>query len=218
MNEKDVTESLKQAKENSKKRNFTQTYDMIINLKNLDLKKPENHLDFYLTLHYSRGKKSRICALVGTELLDDAKKVCDNVIHSDEFEEYSKDKKKAKKLAQDYDFFIAQANIMPQVASTFGKIFGPRGKMPNPKAGCVVPPKTNLKPLYEKLQDTVRIQVKDKMMIQCAVGNESMEDKEIADNIINVYNNTMHSLPLEKNNIKSVFLKLTMGKPVPVKF
>lgn len=217
IDEKTIKETIKQLKESSKKRNFTQTYDLIVNLKNLDLKKPEHQLDLYVQLHYSKGRKSKICALVGPELQPQAEKVCDKTIPQHEFQKISADKKAVKKLASEFHFFIAQANIMPQVATAFGKVFGPKKKMPNPKAGCVVPPSANLKPLYDKLQKTVRLYAKERPLIQIPVGSEAMDEKEIVDNVLTVYDQLIHHLPLEKNNINSVFLKLTMSKPVLMK-
>lgn len=218
MDENNVLEAIKKLKESSNKRNFTQTYDLIINLKDLDIKKPENQLDLFVQLHHSKGRVGKVCALVGPELFDEAKKVCENTIVQDEFDKYANDKKLTKKLVDDYDFFIAQANIMPKVATAFGKILGPKKKMPNPKAGCVVPPKSNLKPLHDKLLNTVRVYAKERPLMQCSVGNEKMPDSEVADNVLNVFNNIIHHLPNEKNNIKNVILKFTMGKPVEVKF
>jgi len=217
MEEKDVLEAIKQLKESSK-RKFTQTFDLIINTKGLDLKKTENHIDLYVLLHNSIGKQIKICALVGPELMDEAKKVCDKAIMQDEFDAYAKDKKALKKLAEEYSYFIAQANIMTKVASAFGKVLGPKKKMPNPKAGCVVPPKANLKPLYDKMQKTVRISLKEIPFVQTIVGNEKMPDKEVADNVLTIYTQLLRHLPNERNNIKAVTLKLTMSKPFKVKF
>jgi len=216
MNNKNVLETLKKLRQCSKKRNFRQTFDLILNLKDLDLKKPDHQLDFFVTLHYSKGREVKVCALVGPELQDEGRKVCDETITQDSFEKYHKDKKITKKLAETFDFFIAQANIMPKIASSFGTVFGPRGKMPNPKAGCIVPPKINLKPVYDKLQKTIRVKAKTVPLIQCAVGSEEMKDEEISDNIMTIYNQVIHHLPGEKNNIKSIYLKLTMGKPEKV--
>ena len=136
MDQKSVLEALKKVRAESKKRNFNQSIDLIINLKDLDLKKPDQQVDFYAHVNKTTGKTKRICAFVGPEMKDDAKKVVETVITPDEFAKFSP-KKQAKKLANDHDYFIAQANIMANVATSFGKILGSRGKMPNPKAGTV---------------------------------------------------------------------------------
>lgn len=215
MEKEKITKTIKEARGNSKKRNFTQTVDLIATLKDLNLKKPEEQVDSFIEIPHKRGRDIKVCALVGAELKEQAEKVCDKVITQDDFPNY--EKKDQKKLANSYDFFVAQANIMQQIAKTFGRVFGPRGKMPNPKAGCVVPPKANLKQLYDKLQKTVRVQVKTKPMIQIPVGKEDMNDEEIAENISTIYSTLTHNLPKEENNVKSIMVKLTMGKPARVK-
>jgi len=216
MDKNSVKEALKKLKETSKKRNFSQTVDLIINLKDLDLKKPEQQVELFVPIHFSRGKKIKIAAFVGPELKDESEKVFDKTIFIDEFQQYA-DKKVAKKLASEYSFFIAQANIMPKVAQVFGKFLGSRGKMPNPKAGCVVPPKTAMQPLYERLQQTIIMRAKVQPSIKCSVGIESQNDDEVVDNIMTLYNALIHKLPNEQNNIRNILLKLTMGKPVEVK-
>lgn len=214
MDVKQVQDALKKAREQGKKRNFSQTVDVIITLQNLDLKKPEEQVDTYVTVHYSRGKPVKVCALVGPELKDEAEKICDKTILTDDFNKI--DAKQAKKLAGDFNYFVAQANMMAKVATTFGKVLGPRGKMPNPKAGCVVPPKAALKPLYDKLQKTIRLTAKTALMIQSVVGNEAMKDEEIVDNIMTVYKSLVNVLPAHENNIKTFYIKFTMGKPIKI--
>ena len=214
MDKNELVKALKSLKESSKKRNFKQTYDLVINLKNLDLKKTDNQVDFFLNLHFGRGKKVNVCAFVGPELKAEAEKVCDEVVPVDSFDKYAKDKKLAKNLASKHNFFIAQANIMPKVAAAFGKVLGPRGKMPNPKAGCVVPPKAVLKPLYDRLQKVLKITAKTSLIIQCPVGSEEMPEEEVADNIMVAYDQITHHLPSEKHNIKKMFVKLTMSDTI----
>jgi len=214
MEKSEILKTIKELKEKSKKRKFSQTYDLIVVLKGLDLKKPEQQVEFFQVLKHETGKKAKICALVGAELSGKAKEDCDVVVKDNEFPLYIKDKKAAKKLAKECDWFIAQANLMPKVAASFGRVLGPKGKMPNPKAGCVVPPTTNLKPLVERLRKTVKVSAKTVPMIQCAVGKEDMKDEEISDNIWTIYDGLVHHLISGKDNIRSVMLKLTMSKPV----
>ena len=215
MDKEQIQAAIAKANDISEKRNFKQSYDLIINLKGLDLKKQEHQIDAFITLPHSRGKKVKVCALVGPELEEQAKSIFDSVILSDNFERY-KDKREIKKIANSFDFFIAQANIMPKIATVFGRVFGPRGKMPNPKSGCIVPPNANLKPLHEKLQRTIRVNAKIAPLVQCAIGTEDMNSNEIAENALTVYNALLQILPNEKHNIKDVYVKLTMSKPVKV--
>ena len=216
MDKKEIAEALKRVKDISQKRNFKQKVDLSIKLNDLDLKNPENHLNLFVPLHFTIGKGITVCGLVGPELLEQSKANFDNTILVDDFAEFAKDAKKCKKLASKYNYFVAQANIMPKVASAFGRVLGIRGKMPNPKAGCVVPPAANLKPLYEKLQKTVKVIVKSSPVVQCCVGSEDLPDEEVIDNISNIYDNIIHHLPGEKNNIKNVIVKLTMGPAIVI--
>lgn len=213
MNKKQILEAIKIVRKNLKKRNFIQSFDLIVNLQGLNLKKPEENVNAFIVFE-KKGKKTKIAALVGPELVNKAKEVCEVVIPLEDFSKYS-DKKQIKKIAKDIDFFIAQADIMPKIAASFGKILGPMGKMPNPKAGCVVPKAIpSLKPIVEKLANTIRLQTKNEQSVKCVVGLENMKDEEIVDNILKVYDYLVSHLPQEKNNIKNVFLKLTMGKSV----
>src|SRR3989344_5225570 len=140
MDKETIKNTLEELKTNSQKRKFKQSIDLIITFKNLDLNKPENQIEQFVNLHYGRGKQDKVCGLVGAELIEESKKELDKTIATDDYIIYQKDKKLIKKLATEYDFFIAQANVMPKIAQTFGRVLGPRQKMPNPKAGCVVPP------------------------------------------------------------------------------
>ena len=214
MDKNKLIEIIKKAR--NTKRNFEQKFDLIINLKNLNLKKPEENINTFLVLPYPIGKKIRVCALVGDELASKAKECCDKVIHKDEFSKYN-DKKLIKKLAREYDYFVAQGDLMVEIAKVFGKVLGPRGKMPNPKTGCIVGQSANLKSLIEKLNRTISLRTKNELVIKTIVGSERMSDEEIAENILFVYNQLLHLLPQEKNNIRNIFIKLTMGKPVEVK-
>ena len=202
--------------DSEKKKNFGQTVDLIITFKDIDMKNPKANVDLYVRLPHGRGKKVKVCALVGPELAADAKEIFDRVIVQEQFPGFT-EKKVSRKLAADFDYFVAQANIMGQVASVFGRSLGVRGKMPNPKVGCVVPPKgANLKQLYEQLQSTVKVKAKGGPLVQCAVGIEQMSSDDLTENAMTVITAVLRALPNEDHNVKSVILKKTMGKPVQV--
>jgi len=214
MERKEAIQALKTVRENSKKRNFTESIDIIINLKGLNLKKEDEKINAYIPLPHFRGKKAKVTALVGQALSTKAKDACDNFILEEDFK--SQKKPEIKRLAENTDFFIAQADIMPKVAGAFGRVLGPRGMMPNPKAGCVVPSTADLKALVERLQKLVKIETKGEQTIKTSVGLASMKDEELIANIMEVYNYVLHHVPQEHNNFKSIIIKSSMGKPVRV--
>jgi len=216
MEKQTILETVKKVREISPKRKFNQSFDLIINLTNIDLKKQEQKVDLYYTLPHGKGKNPKICALIDNELSSQAKGVFDKIILKEEFSSYTNKKPILRRLSEDYDFFIAQANLMGQIASTFGKVLGPRGKMPSPKAGCVIPPSANLQAVKEKLQKAIHLETKNEPVLKASIGNELMKDEELVDNIHFIYNQLIHSLPQEKNNIKSFILKLSMGPAVKI--
>ena len=212
MDKKDILTAIQEVRKTSPKKKFTQSLDLIINLKDLNLKRETDKVNTFFQFPFSNGKKVKICALVDQALVNTAKKNCDHVILTEAFN--SLDKKQIKKLGSDYDYFVAQANIMPAIAKAFGKTLGPKGKMPNPKAGCVVQPTEDLTPVVKKLQNTVKLETKNELAVKVRAGTEAMKDEELADNIFAVYDKVIHSVPQEMQNVKNVMIKLTMGKPV----
>ncbi len=216
MDRKTVIESLKQlrAGENSKK-NFKQKIDLVIPLRNINLKKPSDQIDDYVILPQPTGKKLKFCALVGKELIGKARETCDTAILNEEFSQWEKKPREMRKLVRKYDYFIAQANIMPQIAKTFGKYLGTKGKMPNPKLGLIVQPAAQeLKTIQEKISKMAMIAVKKQPNIHMLVGSEEMDNEGITENILAAYEKVKHLLPKGKHQIKAVYLKLTMSKPI----
>ncbi|HLP80231.1 MAG TPA: hypothetical protein VK158_06335 [Acidobacteriota bacterium] len=208
------SKALAQLKKDAPERKFNQSVDLVFNLKDLDLKKPEEQVDFYLRLPKALKKRKKVCGLVGPELFEDANKILDKSYAQSEFERLTK--KEIKVLAEQFDYFVAQANVMPKVAATFGRILGPRGKMPNPKAGCVVAPKSNLVPVQEALTNTIRIRTRTAPILQISVGTTDMSDADLTENASAAYTAVVQHLPKELNNLKNVYMKLTMSKPVKV--
>ncbi|MEK6884683.1 MAG: hypothetical protein AABY22_33940, partial [Nanoarchaeota archaeon] len=190
----------------SEARKFEQTVDLIINLKKFNVKKDAVNIIVSLP-HKIKDKK--ICAFL------ESNNPLINTITKQEFGKYN-DKKLIKKLAKEYEFFIAQASLMPAVATTFGRILGTAGKMPSPQLGILMD--VNEKALthtIENINKSVKIKTKEPS-IKIQIAREKMDDKEIAENILTVYNSVLKIVPREKDNIKNVLIKFTMSKPVKI--
>lgn len=189
-----------------KKRNFNQSVDLIINLKDFDMKKDSVNL-FVQLPHKIKDVK------IGAFL--NKKSSIIETVTKDDFGKY-KDKKKAKALAKQYDFFIASASVMPQVAAIFGKYLGPMGKMPSPQTGIITEEiEDKIREVSAKYDKIVRVKSKEPSL-KISVGKENMKDDEISENIIQAYNTILNALPRKKENIRSVMIKLTMSKPIKV--
>ena len=215
MNKEQLLKALKEARGNAKKRNFAQTVELIVNFKGLNLKSVDHQVDFYMSIKHP-WKDTKICGLVAAELNDSSKATFDNTIPAQEFAKYDGKKKEIKQIARQYDYFVAQANLMPQVAKTFGRFFGPINKMPSPKAGCVVPGNANLEQVKERLNKMIRVNVKTFPMLQIGIGKEESKDEDMAEDVMAIYKQVIHHMPAEQQNVKSIYVKMTMGKPVRV--
>ena len=200
----------------SKKRNFTQTFDLIINLKNLDIKNPKDKVEFVVNLTTNlKPKKLKLFAIVDQSIVD-AKNFFDEVISQKDLELLSETPKKIRQIAHKFDKFIVQANFMQNFARIFGKILGSLNKMPTPKLGMIITPKSDLKSLRERLDKSALCQTKKNLVIQIPVGSEKESDEAISKNIEIVYNTLLQNLPKGLNNIKNFGVKLTMGKLIQI--
>src|ERR1041385_544741 len=105
--EKQTIEAVTKALEASKaqERKFTQTVDLAILLKNVDLSVPKNRIDEDVILPKGRGKPARIGVFAAGEGAAKAKKVADVVIQPDEFEAFTKNKRNFKKTVNDMTYF-----------------------------------------------------------------------------------------------------------------
>src|SRR3990167_9608659 len=159
----DVRQALAEFRK-QEKRKFDQSVDLIVNLKNFDLKRDQVNVVLNFP-HKIKDKK--VCAFLNAK-----SKIIDSVIPA-EFKSY-KDKKDLKKLVNKYDFFIAFAGLMPQVAANFGKVLGPAGKMPTPQLGIATSENDSaIKPVLDKISRAVKIRAKE-ASIKLSVGKESM--------------------------------------------
>lgn len=190
----------------SKERKFDQSADLIINLQKFDIKKGNVNL-FANVPHKIKDKKIAGFLEVKNSKVD--------TITAEQFKKYN-DKKELKKLVKKYDFFIAQASMMPKVATTFGRVLGPVGKMPSPQMGILVNADDKaIEELIVKINNSVKIKIKE-ACVKLPIGKQSMKDEDIVENIMAVYNALLKNLPRDKENIKNIELKFTMTKPIKI--
>jgi large subunit ribosomal protein L1 len=199
---KEALEEIRKAE----KRKFEQSVDLIINLKGIDMKR--DNVNVVLTIPH-KIKDKKVCGFL-TE-----KSPLIDTIKEPEFVRF-KDKKMLKNLAKDYDYFIAAAKLMPKVATTFGKILGPVGKMPSPQLGILMNESEHtIKETLVKIEKSLKVRMKE-ASIKIVAGREGMKDDEISENIEAIYRGIENALPKKRENIRNAMIKFSMGKPVRV--
>lgn len=201
----EVKEALEKLRK-EEKRNFDQSIDLIVNLKGIDVKR--DNINVIVNIPH-KIKDKRICGFF-TKKTNAVKTITDI-----EFPKY-KDKKELKNLVKNFDFFIAEAKLMPSVATNFGKVLGPTGKMPSPQLGVLPSADDNaIKVLIDKISKSVKIKVKE-ASVKIIAGKQSMKDESVIENIETIYRGIVNALPIKKDNVKNVMIKFTMSKPLSV--
>jgi large subunit ribosomal protein L1 len=210
INEKNIRNAVEECLKEKGKRKFRQSVELIINFKGIDFTKAENRLNLDVTLPKGMGGKENKVVVIGEETTThDAKKLgADVVVKINEVEAFGKDIKALKKMAKDH-VFLAEPKAMGIAAKNLAKVLGPRGKIPSPLVG-------DLKQAIEKARKTIKLQTKGKYLptVQCFVGTEDMSPEELTENIQEVFERI--KTKIASGNIKSAFVKLTMGKPVRI--
>ncbi len=199
--------AVEDALDEREERNFSESLDLIINFKGVDLSDPENRFNEDLRLPYQADEDVKIGVIGDTLNADKA----DRHITEDELEEMYDDHSKAKDLAEEFSFLIAEAPLMPKIGQQLGQVFGPRNMMPDP-----TPPGSDPSEEIENLRNTVTLRLKEDPVLQIKVGWEDQDSENVARNASAVYEFVEKELPQGTNNIKSVLLKTTMGSPVEV--
>ena len=190
----------------AKERKFDQTVDLIVNLQKFDIKKSNVNI-FVNVPHKIKDKKIAGFLEVKNKNIE--------TITPDEFKKYT-GKAQLKSLVNNHDFFIAQASLMPSVATSFGRTLGPSGKMPSPQLGIILnADEKTLNELKTKINTSVKIKIKEPS-IKIPIGKQSMKDEDIIENILTVYNTLLKTLPRNKENIKNIEIKFTMTKPYKI--
>lgn len=203
-------EALEEALENSEDRNFTESIDMIINFRDIDLSNPNNRINEDLKLPYQASSDVKV-AVIGDTLISNTDSADIEISESELEEEYFEEPKNAKNLAEEASFIIAEAPLMPKIGQQLGQVFGPRDMMPDP-----MPPGSDPTDEIESLRSTVSVRLKEEPVLQLKVGEKDQDDDNLERNVNAVYQFVSERLPKGDENIKNVIVKTTMGQPVEV--
>ena len=210
-NESQLMEVIKQAKEADKDRKFKQSVEMIMVFRDVDVKKGFA-INETVQLPKKTSKPATVCIMASGDMGIKAKNAkADLVVDENELTKLSADKKKSKKLINKYDFFLADTKLMPTVGKTLGQLLGPRGKMPTP-----VPFNAPIESFLERFRTSVKIKAKGTLAMACKIGEESMEDADLAANANAVATAVEKVLPNGSKNVKKIMFKTTMGKAIKV--
>ena len=213
LDKKTLLDAVKEAKTKSGQKKFNQTIELIIDIKEIDMKAPEGRIQQVVELPHVTAKPNKICVIASGELALKARRAqAELVIEKADLEGLAGKKKELRKLANNYDVFISETPLMPSVGRIFGPALGPRGKLPVP-----VPPNADIASLIAKHRKTVVVKMRNQPIIQCSVGTEDMKDEELVANIQAVLRVLEGKLKRGFKNIKFAFIKTSMGEPVKIK-
>lgn len=202
-----ILEAVKAAIEKAPERKFSESVDLTINLKNIDMAQPKNRIDETILLPHGTGRNVGIAVLGKGDITTQAREAgVDLIIGPEEIERLGGEPREARRVASSYRFFLAETSVMPQVGRFLGPRLGPRGRMPTP-----IPGGTDIRPIVERLRNSVKVRTKDKKTFHVKVGSTQMPLEQIAENIDAVLRKIEGALDQGAMNIRSVYVKTTMG-------
>ena len=204
-----------------KVRKFDESLDVSINLRDVDIKNPQNRIntEFLLPNPIYSPKGLKVCFITDGDQLVEAKNQgyysCDKEFLDDL---NKKDKKAKKQFVKQYDSFICRTDLMKDVARVLGRFLGQSGKMPkpSPKGYGIVSPSEKIERIIENYQRRIILSTKKAPIVQTAFGKKSITPEKNKENLISLINFIESQLPNGQGNIKSIYLKTTMGKSTKV--
>jgi large subunit ribosomal protein L1 len=206
-----IVEAVSRALEEAPPRNFRETVDLAINLRDLDLNDPANRVDESVVLPAGTGQDTTIVVFAAGETALRAEDVADEVLSGDDLEELGDDTDAAKDLANETDFFVAEASMMQDIGRYLGTVLGPRGKMPTP-----LQPDDDVVETVNRMKNTVQLRSRDRRTFHTRVGAEDMSADEIAENIDVIIRRLEANLEKGPLNLDGLYVKTTMGPSVEV--
>jgi large subunit ribosomal protein L1 len=209
ISEAELAKMIGEAKTTDKERKFKQSVELYIILKDIDVKKGFA-MNETIQLPKKLTSPTTVCVMAGGDMGLKAKNAnADRVLSGDEINSMAANKRQARKFINNYDFFLADTQLMTTVGKVLGQLLGPRGKMPVP-----VPFNAPIDSFLERFRSSIRVKVKNSLSISCKIGDESMSDADLAANAHAILAAVEKKLPSGDRNIRRVIVKTSMGKPI----
>jgi len=190
-----------------KERKFTETIELQIGLKNYDPQKDKRFSGSVKLPHIPRPKM-KVCMLGDAQHVEEAEKMGLEYMDVEGLKKLNKNKKLVKKLAKKYHAFLASEAVIKQIPRLLGPGLNKAGKFPT-----LVSHQESLESKVNETKATVKFQLKKVLCIGVAVGNCDMEEKQIFQNVQMSVNFLVSLLKKNWQNVRSLHLKSTMGKP-----
>mmetsp|Transcript_22850 Transcript_22850/g.48603 ORF Transcript_22850/g.48603 Transcript_22850/m.48603 type:complete len:230 (+) Transcript_22850:133-822(+) len=195
-----------------KKRNFVETIDAQISLKNYD---PVRDKRFSGTFKLPTVPRPNLkcCVLGNAAHCEQADRIGVDHMSVEDLKKLNKNKKLVKKLAKRYDFFMASQNMIKQIPRLLGPGLTKAGKFPTLLAAS-----DDMQTKIDEVKATIKFQMKKVMCLNVAVGNVSMDQKQIIVNTQLAANFLASLLKKQWQNIGSIYIKSTMGPAIQIYF
>ncbi|HQT44797.1 MAG TPA: hypothetical protein PLO51_02375 [Candidatus Micrarchaeota archaeon] len=210
MEKSKFAQAVKLALEDKGKKKFKQSVELIMNFRGINFSKPENRLNIDVVLPKGKGKHQKVVVFAETTVALEAKNAgAEEVIDGPGIPKLVADHSRLKNLVKESEF-LAQPSLMVLVGKNMGQALGAKGKLPKPIVGI------STSEAIKQARSRVKISSKGKYLpvAQCLVGSEDMSPEDILENIDSVYERV--KAKVSEPSIKSVYVKLSMGKAVKV--
>ena len=195
-----------------KERKFKETIDLQIGLKDYDINK-DKRFQGVVKLPFVVRPRLKICVIADAVHSEQCKKDNIDFITTDSLSKKvdpnDKKGKQLKKWCRHYKILFVSESIVGQLPKLGGKFFSKWGKFP-----FVIKGSEQVKAKVDEQLASVKFQLKKVLCLAVAVGNVDMTEEQIRQNLTMTINFLISLLKKGWNNIKSLYIKTTMGHPV----
>jgi len=187
---------------------FDSSFDIDVRL-GVDPRKANQMVRGIVTLPHGTGKVTRVLVLCTPDKEDEAKAAGADHVGLDDYVE------KIKKGWTDVDVIITMPSVMPKIGA-LGKILGPRGLMPNPKAGTVTMDVG--KAVAEVKAGKIDFKVDKYGIIHSGIGKVNFPSDKLIENVKEMMSTIIKLKPTAAKGtyVKSIYLSSTMSPGVQV--